>query len=309
MGLNGYVLCRPQGGINDMLCQIEHCCRYAEKFGRSVIVDTHYPKAIHFRDKFSNYFVSRQRRLILDTTEIDLHEANVSVYPHCVRGNLFDYDFHFSWDVRRYVESNSLTPLTFDPDKDYEEKYLLHHTGGGGQLSVNALQRLRLHDSVVDKLVERLKSINQQYVAIHIRNTDYETDYRDALHEMSGLSGVPVLVCTDNQETLNDAFEIIGRDRVISFSNLDAGDDKRLHFFSDDAIARERNIDALVDLLLLAFSSYLVILQLKKNVEAPFGGYSGFSVLANLLHNDRTTLLAMLNREDRVIGQFAGSLL
>ena len=45
------------------------------------------------------------------------------------------------------------------------------------------------------------------------------------------------------------AFEIIGRDRVISFSNLDAGDDKRLHFFSDDAIARERNIDALVDFI------------------------------------------------------------
>jgi hypothetical protein len=34
------LVCRPQGGLKDMLCQIEQCCRYAERFDRTVLVET-----------------------------------------------------------------------------------------------------------------------------------------------------------------------------------------------------------------------------------------------------------------------------
>lgn len=309
MNTNGFVLCRPQGGINDMLCQIEHCCRYAEKFSRSVIVDTKYAKAIHFRDRFSEYFVSQQQSLILDATDADLEEANNSIFPYCVMGKVRDYDFHFSWDHRLYVESSTMTPLTFETHKHYPTKYLLHHTGGGGQLSMGALQRLRLHDSVVDLLIQRLEMIGRDYVGIHIRNTDYETDYHSSLHELKSFQNTPILVCTDSQAVLDDAHDILGADRVISFSNLETGEDKRIHFFSDDNIARRRNMDAIVDLLLLAFATYLITLPLKINKEAPHGGYSGFSVLADLLHNNRTTLMSIVGRKHRSLQKFSFSLI
>lgn len=309
MNTNGYILCRPQGGLNDMLCQIEHCCRYAEKFSRTVIVDTRYEKAIHFRDRISSYFVSQQQGLVLDATEADIEAANNSIFPYCVMGKVRDYDFHFSWDKRLYVESSTLTPLTFETHKHYPTKYLLHHTGGSGQHSICALQRMRLHDSVVDLLIERLEAIGRDYVGIHIRNTDYETDYHNSLHELKTFENTPILVCTDSQAVLDDARAIIGEDRVISFSNLETGEDKRIHFFTDDSLARQRNLDAIVDLLLLAFSTYLVTLPLKINKEAPQGGYSGFSILAGLLHNNRTTLMSIVGRQHRTLRKFAFSLI
>ena len=34
------VLCRPEGGFNDILCQIELCWRYADAHERVLVVDT-----------------------------------------------------------------------------------------------------------------------------------------------------------------------------------------------------------------------------------------------------------------------------
>ena len=48
-----YLLCRPRGGLNDTLCMIEMCWRYAEKFDRQLIIDT--KNSALFED-FDKYF-------------------------------------------------------------------------------------------------------------------------------------------------------------------------------------------------------------------------------------------------------------
>ena len=78
------LLCRPQGGLNDMLCQVEACCRYGERSGRSVIVDTNYAGSTYFRDDLRNYFRSRHGKLILgldDPSSLD----GATVFPHLHR--------------------------------------------------------------------------------------------------------------------------------------------------------------------------------------------------------------------------------
>ncbi|MEY3069700.1 MAG: hypothetical protein RLZZ456_1399 [Pseudomonadota bacterium] len=47
-----YLLCRPEGGFNDMLCQIELCWHYAEANGRTLIVDS---AVTGFGDDFATY--------------------------------------------------------------------------------------------------------------------------------------------------------------------------------------------------------------------------------------------------------------
>jgi len=65
-----YVLCRPLGGLNDILCQIERCCRYAVRFDRIVVVETDFPRTIYFADAFDRYFESRDPALILSAEGI-----------------------------------------------------------------------------------------------------------------------------------------------------------------------------------------------------------------------------------------------
>lgn len=292
-----------------MLCQIERCCRYAELFGRRVVVDTNYTNAIHFRDKFSSYFVSQQFGLELELSDQDLDIADSFIFPHEVRGNIRANKFEFSKESMCYVDTTTRTPLTFNFSENYNEPALLHQTGGGGNLGISALRRVRLHDQIVDSLIERLRAISTPYISIHIRNTDYETDYVDIFKQLSLKEiSVPLLVCTDDENVLLAARQIITNCKLISFSNLQTGPDKRIHFFNENTPAKQRNVDAIVDLLLLAISSHLIMLPLKANVEAPNGGYSGFSILANSLHQDRTTLHRLLGRHSHVIDLFSAAL-
>jgi hypothetical protein len=45
-----WVLYRPRGGLNDMLCHVEKCWAYAEKFSRRLVVD------VNSRTTFSALF-------------------------------------------------------------------------------------------------------------------------------------------------------------------------------------------------------------------------------------------------------------
>jgi hypothetical protein len=61
-----YLLCRPHGGLNDTLCQIEKCWKYALKSDRVLIIDTR-NSGLHA--DFSEYFEAKEKslRFIFDT--------------------------------------------------------------------------------------------------------------------------------------------------------------------------------------------------------------------------------------------------
>lgn len=124
-------MCRPQGGLNDMLTQIENCCRYACKTGRKVVVDTNYQYASHWRDSFERYFVSQELDLLLDVDEVKERLSTMSVFPHQLQGRLDLYKPSSS-PATGLIDSESGVPLTFDFSKSYKQQLLLHHRYGGG---------------------------------------------------------------------------------------------------------------------------------------------------------------------------------
>src|SRR5438309_1785536 len=139
------VLCRPQGGLNDILCQIERVCRYAERHDRMVVVDTDYAHARSFRDRLSEYFVSRQRNLILNADPIAATLDQRAVFPPHLAGRMTRYETRYDFQRFKFVEADSGEPTSFDFTRDYDEPLLVHHDSGGGVVSLNALARLRLH--------------------------------------------------------------------------------------------------------------------------------------------------------------------
>jgi len=76
------LLCRPQGGLNDMLCQIEKACCYADAYDRTVIVETDYCHSKTFHDAFAHYFVATNPKHILTTQNLILDFDTLSVVPH-----------------------------------------------------------------------------------------------------------------------------------------------------------------------------------------------------------------------------------
>ena len=154
-----FVLCRPFGGLNDMLCQIEKCCSYAAKYGRRVIVQTDGGFHPYFQLSLGHYLISMQDQLVF--TE-DLAEPlgevffeGLSVQPRSLQGRIFETDFFDVCGVgRRDRVSGDL--ITFDFGKDHAEDVLVHNQWGGGDAAMSALARVRLHDAVVDEIFARI---------------------------------------------------------------------------------------------------------------------------------------------------------
>lgn len=290
------LICRPQGGLNDMLCQIERACRYAEAFDRTVLVETDFRNARNFRDRFSRYFVSRQDRLVFKTDHLSAYGDLRDVFPAIAAGRLDDYRARVDNKTFRFVEEETGQPLSFDFTRDYRERTLLHHDSGGGGFAIGALTRMRLHDNITDLLLHRAKLIGPRYSAVHVRATDVRSRFEGPVQDLAKQLNGRVFVATDNRNCLEQCKEAFGADRVISFAKLPAVAGQPLHHADAVVDVYEANRDALIDLVLLALSSNCYAFELEANVHNM--KYSGFSVLAINLQSAKPILSQLISRPD-----------
>jgi hypothetical protein len=235
----------------------------------------------------------------LDATEIELHLKNVSVVPNFLADDCHRYDSYFDFELGYFVERTTRKLITFDFDKDYAEPLLVHH--GSGRVigaSVAALSRLRLHDNLSDELIKRLKSIGANYVSIHIRNTDYTTNYQPLLNQLKNLPALQncenLFVATDDIACLQFCRNTFPGIRIVSFSKLPQDSGRPIHRLSDSDESYERNKDAILDLLMLALSNKFFFFGLNENRWGT--KFSGFSLLAHDLHNSKKALSALISR-------------
>ena len=296
------LLCRPQGGMNDMLCQIEIACRYAERTRRTVIVETDAPGALFFKDSLAHYFVSLRKDLILSSVGFSESFDRLPVVPGFLFGRVNAYGARRGDRAGPWLDDLNGKPLAFNFMADYAEPLLVMHTGGGGKLSQSALLRMRIHDSIVDELIERLRKIGTSFSALHIRNTDYKSHYSERLAELSKTICEPVFVATDNADALEDCKAAFGSTRVHSFSELPMSVGIPIHMnVPAGAVARRRNRDALLDLLTLALARELHLFEVA-NFRP--GKYSGFSVLARDLAMAKPLLAKILSRKDPILSRY-----
>ena len=166
--------------------------------------------------------------------------------------------------------------------------------------SVAALSRLRLHPGLRDELTKRLNSIGSEYVSVHIRNTDYKTNYQPLLNQLkshNALRGCESLfVATDDIACLEFCRDLFKDINVVSFSKLPQESGRPIHRLSERDDTYERNKDAILDLLMLALSRKFIFFEINQN---PWGArYSGFSILALDLRNSATVLNELISEAE-----------
>jgi len=292
------LLCRPLGGLNDMLCQIERACLYAERFDRTVIVDTTYSKT-YFRDRFSGYFASRQARLVLDADAVLGRLDQLEVFPPVLAGRVTGYATRFDRDLGQFVEDETGLVPSFDFGRDYAEPLIVHHASGGGTNGIGALARLRLRAPLVEVLLQRLGEVGPRYLGVHVRNTDYKARYRGDTLVAKIAPDDPIFLATDNRDTVAQFRSLFDPERIHAFASLPATAGVRIHNIDDPAQAYERNRDAILDLVMLAMASQLYLFELEPN---PYGArYSGFSVLAADLHDAKPVLGSLISDDPAVL--------
>jgi hypothetical protein len=281
------LLCRPQGGLTDILSQIGKACRYADRYNRVVIVQTDFTGAINFRDDFSRYFVSLDKNLVLSAAGLQEIFDQLDVAPKFLSGRVNSYFATLDKKLGNFVENETQEALSFDFGRDYAEPLLVHHAQGGGMRKTRiALRRLALRTDVLDIARARVKKIGSEYVGLHVRNTDYQSDYRERIEKLKREINLPVFVATDDRDVVAFCEDRFRPNRVYSFARLPDQSGQPAHY-DKTLVAQDANRDVIADLIMLVLAKDYYFLPIRKADGAGGPAYSGFSLLADMLRKNR----------------------
>lgn len=296
-----YLLCRPKGGLNDTLCQIEKCWKYCEKNDRILIVDTTKSGIfINFSELFEQKNKSKFIFAINESLIIKLNKLNCQIKE--LNGNISNYTSEYlkneNYILKKIGNENKLKEcikLTFDFTKNYDEDLLVHEQCGGGTESLELLEKLKLSENI--RSLFKKNKIDGDYKSIHVRNTDYKTDYKSLLENLKEiLKDEKVLVCSDDYSVIEDSIKILNKSVIITkTSNVFSKSGNPLHStYNNYTMAEKRQIteNSIIDLLLLSKS--------KKIYYSILTGYdfyklSGFTKLALLLNEKNHIVDSLLN--------------
>lgn len=269
--------CRPYGGLNDTLVQMEKCRNYAHDHGRALIYDTSYSGlALAFEECFVP-LPSFGPKPVAWTEgvkgQLDLIQ---DVCPAEVAGRIGSFRIDKRPSGKSFIHQTEI-PSYFDHGRAHSEKLLVHATFGGGAIGFIFLSHVALTRQLADAVAARLIPLSGSYDAVHIRDTDMSTDLEllDAsLPDL--LRDRRVLIASDNIQTRNRySNRLSGCSEVVSVSEIPENEGKPLHKSED----RDLNylVDLLSDLFALARAERLFI------TLTDMGRPSGYGMLAEML--------------------------
>ena len=284
------LLCRPQGGLNDNLCQIQKSIIHALRFNRQLIIDTN---RSGLRDHFDHYFdtVYPFANIKIRLTDKHIQELNgQSCHPSSFTGKLNNYELTYAAEICNFVHSDSGERPCITPH-DPPETLLLHDQCGGGQ-GVQALVYFRFQPRIADEIRARLSLLPKRYKAVHIRHVDVPFDYIEFLATIKPLlNDLNVLVCTDDYRVLRDARQILSDSTIHHVANVPDTQGQKLHD-NPGITSQATNIGALCDLIALA-NAQTIFFPSSSSVYP-----SGFSRLAIELSNRNDLLRQLLGKKN-----------
>jgi hypothetical protein len=290
------LLCRPEGGLNDILSEIGKCMAYCKKFDRILIVEADYSDAHHFKDRFSNYFTADDQRFRLNSDNFGGHFDTLSTLPHFVQNRVTHYQREL---LRTEIPADDKGGVTFDFSKDHSQQLLVHHQNGQQKKrnAIIALSNLQLNDHLASQLEKRLLLMGQGYVGFHVRHTDYKTAYEKHVTRLAPSIRGPVFLATDNRAVVDFFKNLFGEKRVFSFGALPEEAGEPSHYGADAGVLKARNADAILDLFTLALANDYYFFPRIKGGFRLLPVYSGFSVLAARLRATPAILRHVLPSE------------
>ena len=164
----------------------------------------------------------------------------------------------------------------------------VHLWGGVGVVkAVEVFSYLPVHDSIVRDFRRSLDRLGDEFAAVHIRNTDYRTDYKSVLEKVARLEPHrSIFLATDSPIVRDWARSRFGS-RLIGLERAGFMDESPLHKvrtvgskIDSEQLARE----AFLDLLILGSAVRLYIAPTLGLINGTRFKYSGFSLLAADLH-------------------------
>ena len=314
-------------GFNDVLCQINEAYKFSKKSNRTLLIDTRLSgladslsnyfdlliqdntiklnlkdEDIHKLNKltcFPNEFEGKIDWIYYRFAAIESKKMDTWKYFNSIH-NLFKLLFY----VLKNINLNSISlKIKFITNylnirknqfcihlnnlETHPAELVVHHMSGGGEESIETLRMLKLKNEIINNINLKIIFLWFDYDSIHIRNTDYKSEYATFLERVKPKTlGRKIFLCTDNSDIIRVAKEIMNQTEIVDIEKFFPKCKRKnspIHFqwgFSKETI-QLNNIIMLADLIGMAKSKNLFYPNLAENIHK--ARISGFSLLAENL--------------------------
>ena len=220
-------------------------------------------------------------------------EAETSVHPIEITHKIDNYLPEITDNGKLFIDAQSRAPLATPKDYNDPAALVVDEHAGGGSAGAFALARLRLTREVANTISARLKPLGAEYLAVHIRHTDYATDYEALLDKIAeDVRGKRLLVCSDSHMVKAFAKKRLeGIAECLEVSDIPDLEGAPLHE-THGHDRHQANLDLLCDLLAMARAQTLFY----ANVADGFP--SGFSKLTHALQLMPSIVNSLLSNAD-----------
>jgi len=314
-------------GFNDVLCQINEAYKFSKISNRTLLIDTRlsgladslsnyfdllipdHRIKLNLRDEdlfklnkltcFPNEFEGKidwiyHRFAAIDSKKMDTWRYFNSIHNLIkllfyvfknVKLNSISLKFKFIANYL-YIRKKKIC-IQFDNIETHPAELIVHHMSGGGEESIETLSILKLKNEIINKINLKINFLGVDYDAIHIRNTDYKSEYATFLEQVKLKTlGRKIFLCTDNPDIIRVAKETMDQTQIVLIEKYfprSKTNSSPTHFqwgLSKEAI-HLNNINMLADLIGMAKSKNLFYPNLTENIHV--AKFSGFSLLAENL--------------------------
>ena len=314
-------------GFNDVLCQINEAYKFSKKSNRILLIDTRLSGLADSLSNYFDLLIQDNRIKINLNDEDIYKLNKLTCFPNEFEGKIDWIFHRFAaidskkMDTWKYFNSihnlfklllyvfkniklNSITLkikfianylnirknkfyIQFDNLETHPAELIIHHMSGGGEESIEILNILKFKNEIVNKINLKINFLGFDYDAIHIRNTDYKSEYTTFLERIKPKTlGRKIFLCTDNLEIINVAKQTLIHSEIVEIQKYFPKSKTKngpIHFqwgLSKETI-HLNNIIMLADLLGMAKSKNLFYPNLAENIHR--ARISGFSLLAENL--------------------------
>ena len=283
-----YFVCIPRGGIADIFNVIGNCLDYCVKYNRILVI---YNKGDWIEGDIQKYITFTHENIYKgDVTDKIRVLENMSIFPNEIKNieNIKSVYFKNKNNNRGYhicsdTKDNEFIFGHTDLSKDYEENVVVYLNCYGG-VNENIFNYIKFTNIVLDVYYKRLLCLKDDYISIHVRNTDAITENLDEFlntinNEIE--NNDCVFLASDNKKNIDHIRNKYGK-KIYTFSNITYNNGGNMHYRYDKKILTNEEvvIDCLVDLLLLSNGK-----QLFYSCNC-----SNYSLVANYLLNHKDVL-------------------
>jgi hypothetical protein len=258
-----YFVCFPKGGIADTFNVISNCLNYCIKYNRILIIYTNNQDWIH--DSIEKYITFTHPNIYIGDMLAKIRELEkTSIYPRGLTYienlkseyyNKINRGYYIYLDKNKEDTDDNLVYGHTDLTKNYDENVVIY-CNCWGNVGKTILNYIKINKLVLDVYNKRMSKLSDNYISIHIRNTDIITENLDEfLNSINDkiVNNNYIFLASDNKKTIDYIKNLYGN-KIYNYAKITDNYGKNMHYYYDKTqiTNEELVIDCLVDLLMLS---------------------------------------------------------